>query len=134
MKNNEYSQPPNPHRLYRSANKTICGVCAGFAEYLNLDTTLVRLLWIVSFFLVGPISFIAYFVACVMMPMRTVAEQSEMRPEEDAFWRGVERRPATTFSNLRYQFRDLEERLAGLERSVTSKEWKLRQQFRDLEN
>lgn len=133
MRSSQYSQPPNPHRLYRSTRRSICGVCAGFAEYLNLDVTMVRLVWVLSLFILGPISLIAYFVACVVMPVRS-EEPPEMKPEEDAFWRGVERQPGTTFSNLRYQFRDLEERLADLERSVTSKEWKLRRQFRDLEN
>jgi phage shock protein C len=68
------------------------------------------------------------------MPVRFAETKPDMKPEEDAFWRGVERQPTTTFSNLRYQFRDLEERLADLERSVTSKEWKLRRDFRDLES
>ena len=33
-------------KLYRSAtNRTICGVCGGIGEYLNIDPTLVRLIW-----------------------------------------------------------------------------------------
>lgn len=33
-------------RLCKSRNnKKICGVCAGFADYLNLDPTIVRVLW-----------------------------------------------------------------------------------------
>ena len=36
-----------PKKLYRSAtNKMICGVCQGIAEYINLDPTIVRLLWV----------------------------------------------------------------------------------------
>ena len=46
---------------------------------------------------------------------------------------GVSDRPQVTFSNLRYKFMDLEDRLQGLESSVTSNEWRLRKQFRDLE-
>ncbi len=38
-----------------------------------------------------------------------------------------------TFSGLRYKFRDLEQRLAGLERHVTSEEFKLNRAFRDIE-
>lgn len=30
-------------RLYRSPDKKLCGVCAGLADYLNIDPTLVRL-------------------------------------------------------------------------------------------
>ena len=33
-------------KLYRSnTNRMICGVCGGIGEYLNVDPTLVRLLW-----------------------------------------------------------------------------------------
>src|SRR5439155_8655467 len=35
-------------RLVRSrANRKIAGVCAGFAEYFDLDVTLVRVVWLV---------------------------------------------------------------------------------------
>ena len=53
--------------------------------------------------------------------------------EEDQFWRGVSRRPEATFSNLKYRFRDLDERLQDIERVVTSNEWKLRRDFREIE-
>ena len=34
----------NGKRLYRSeTNQMLCGVCAGIAEYFNLDPTLIRL-------------------------------------------------------------------------------------------
>jgi len=134
MTNKQYSRPPNPHRLYRiNQSGGLAGVCAGFAEYFNIDVVIVRLAWVLSFFILGPFSIIAYIVACFVIPSRTTKEKPKMKPEEDDFWRGVERQPTTTFSNLRYQFRDLDERLADLERSVTSKEWKLRREFRDLE-
>ena len=32
-------------KLYKSNNRMICGVCAGIAEYLGIDPTVVRLLW-----------------------------------------------------------------------------------------
>jgi len=35
----------NGKRLYKSNNKKICGVCAGIAEYFDVDPTLVRLIW-----------------------------------------------------------------------------------------
>jgi len=129
----DFSRPPNPHRLYRNRERgVLCGVCAGFADYFNIDVVLVRVLWVLTFFLAGPFTILAYIVACIAMPVRGF-KTPKMKPEEDSFWRGVERRPEVTFSNLRYQFRDLDDRLADLERTVTSKEWKLRRQFRDLE-
>ena len=36
----------NGKRLYRSeSSRMLCGVCAGIAEYFNLDPTLIRLAW-----------------------------------------------------------------------------------------
>ena len=55
-------------RLYKSReNKMIDGVCAGIAEYLNLDPTLVRLLWVV-FCAMGGSGFLAYIVAAIIIP------------------------------------------------------------------
>jgi phage shock protein C len=47
--------------------KKIAGVCAGFARYLDMDVTLVRVLWLVIAFGTG-VGFIAYIVAWICMP------------------------------------------------------------------
>ena len=50
-------------RLYKSTvDKKLCGVCAGIAEYFEIDPTLVRLGW-VAFTLLGGSGVIAYIVA-----------------------------------------------------------------------
>lgn len=55
-------------KLYKSNNdKKICGVCGGIAEYLNIDSTLVRLLWALAIFFVGG-GILAYIVAAIIMP------------------------------------------------------------------
>ncbi|HET8726684.1 MAG TPA: envelope stress response membrane protein PspC, partial [Alphaproteobacteria bacterium] len=54
-------------------------------------------------------------------------------PEEEQFRRSVSGQPDRTFHSLRHKFREMEERLAGLERHVTSREYSLDRQFRDLE-
>ncbi|WP_310604468.1 PspC domain-containing protein [Anaerosporobacter sp.] len=57
-------------RLYRSAtDKKLCGVCAGIAEYINIDPTLVRLLWVI-FGCMGGSGVLAYIVAAIIMPVR----------------------------------------------------------------
>ncbi len=36
-------------KLYRSkTNRVIGGVCGGIAEYLNVDPTLIRVLWVLG--------------------------------------------------------------------------------------
>ncbi len=48
-------------------DRKICGVCGGLAEYLNLDPTIVRLLWLLLVFCAGT-GILAYIVAAIIMP------------------------------------------------------------------
>ena len=48
-------------------NKKLCGVCGGIGEYLNVDATLVRLLWIL-FSLAGGAGLLCYILAAIIMP------------------------------------------------------------------
>ena len=48
--------------------RKIAGVCAGFAEYFDVDVTMVRVIWLISAFLGAGLSVIAYFVAWIVMP------------------------------------------------------------------
>ena len=50
----------------RGARK-IAGVCAGFAEYFDLDVTLVRLAWLIVSLMTG-VGLLAYPVAWIVMP------------------------------------------------------------------
>ena len=57
-------------KLYRSVNqKMLGGVCGGLAEYLDVDVTIIRLLWVglalVTAFL--PMTFF-YIIAWIVMP------------------------------------------------------------------
>ena len=55
-------------RLYKSTtDKKLCGVCAGIAEYFNIDPTIVRLAWVV-FTLLGGSGILAYIIAAIVMP------------------------------------------------------------------
>jgi phage shock protein C len=57
-----------PKRFHRSkSDRKIAGVCGGMAEYLNLDPTLVRILWIVAAFM-GGIGLIAYLIFWIAAP------------------------------------------------------------------
>lgn len=57
-------------KLKRSKNKMIAGVCAGIAEYLELDVTLVRVLYVLlSFVSVGFPGFLIYIILWMVMPI-----------------------------------------------------------------
>ena len=59
-----------PRRLTRSnRNKMIAGVCGGLAEYLNMDPTVVRVLYVlVSIVSAGFPGIVAYIVLMFLMP------------------------------------------------------------------
>lgn len=58
--------------LTRSVTNTmLAGVCAGLGDYLNIDPTVVRLLFVLGFFLTGPGIFIAYLIMAVVVPLET---------------------------------------------------------------
>lgn len=55
-------------KLYKSStDKKLCGVCGGIAEYFDIDSTIVRLLW-VFFSLFAGSGLLAYIVAVIVMP------------------------------------------------------------------
>ena len=55
-------------KLYKSTtDRKLCGVCAGIANYLNIDPTVVRLLWALITF-VGGAGVIAYIVCALVIP------------------------------------------------------------------
>lgn len=59
-------------RLTRSDNKMIGGVCAGIADYLNLDPTVVRVLYVLMIFFAG-FGILLYFILWLVMPKRRVS-------------------------------------------------------------
>ena len=62
-------------QLTRSrSNRIIAGVCAGLAEYLNLDPTVMRLLFVLGFFLAGPGIVLAYIIMAIVTPEEPVTQ------------------------------------------------------------
>ena len=66
-------------RLTRDVrNKEIAGVCAGIANYFDIDPTIVRLIWGVAFFVYG-IGFIPYLILWFVLP--------EDDGDDDVIWK-----------------------------------------------
>jgi len=60
---------PEPRALTRSIyDKKIAGVCAGVAKYLDVDVTVVRLVWLILTFFPPSIGLVAYIIAWIVMP------------------------------------------------------------------
>ena len=65
----QYSSPKSSERkLYRDEeNGQLGGVCAGLAAYLNIDVTVIRLIWAGSFFIFGS-GFLLYLLLWIIVP------------------------------------------------------------------
>ena len=62
-------------KLYRSnTNKMVAGVCAGVAEYFDVDVSLVRLLWALMI-LFGGSGLLLYVIGWVIIPERDGTEE-----------------------------------------------------------
>ena len=56
-------------RLYRCQHdRRIAGVAAGLAEYFDIDPTVVRVLWVLSFF-VGGVGLLLYIAMAIIVPL-----------------------------------------------------------------
>ena len=55
-------------KIYRSvSDRKISGVCAGFAEYFNIDPTIIRIIWVItSLFAFAGV--VAYLVCALIIP------------------------------------------------------------------
>lgn len=59
-----------PRKLYKiDKGRKIDGVCGGIAEFLNIDPTIVRLVWIL-FAACAFAGVVAYFIAALVMPRK----------------------------------------------------------------
>ena len=55
-------------KLYRSrTDKKISGVCGGLAKYLNIDVTIIRLIWALAAFFAGG-GLLAYIICALVIP------------------------------------------------------------------
>jgi phage shock protein PspC (stress-responsive transcriptional regulator) len=64
-------------KLRRSRkDRKIAGVCGGLGEYLEIDSTLVRLIWLVLIF-IGGTGVLAYIIAWIIMPEEPVAAPAQ---------------------------------------------------------
>lgn len=71
-------------RLYRSrSERMIAGVCGGLGEYLNIDATVIRLIFAIAA-LWGGAGLIVYLVMWLVVPEEPAASQATVPPKETA--------------------------------------------------
>ena len=70
-------------KLYRSrSNRMIAGVCAGVADYFNVDPTIVRLIFVLVGLAGGP-GLILYIIMAIVVPEEPVGFDSIEKTKND---------------------------------------------------
>ena len=73
----------NAKKLYRKPNEQmIAGVCSGLAEDFNLDTTIVRLLFVLLFFLGGH-GILVYLILWIVLPVKPPYLEGEILDDQE---------------------------------------------------
>ena len=122
-------------RLYRDSDRAVLGgVCAGLANYLGFNLKVTRLLCVIAFLCVFPFALVAYLAAVFLIPASSSRIYDERMYDErrkEALREEILRaRP--TVSEVRERYRNLEERLAKIEKHITSSRYDLDEEFRRL--
>lgn len=76
-KDTAFNQQSNGKKqIYRSRNKMLAGVCAGIAEYFDIDPTLVRLGYALLSIASFGMGFIVYIILMILLPQAPVTSDS----------------------------------------------------------
>ena len=122
-------------RLYRDADRAILGgVCAGLATYLGFNLKVTRFLCVIAFLCAFPFAVFAYLVAVLVIPSSSSRDYNDELREErrkEALREEILRaRP--TVRDVRERYREMDARLARIERYITSSRYELDEEFRRL--
>ena len=122
-------------RLYRDADRAVLGgVCAGLATYFGFNLKVTRFLCVIAFLCAFPITAFAYLLAVLLIPASSTrvyerASYDELRNEA---LREEILRAKPSVSEVRDRYQAMDERLAKIEKYVTSSRFELDEQFRRL--
>ncbi len=72
-------------KLYRSrADKMVAGVCGGLGEYLDVDPTLIRLLFVFAVLAGFGSGVVLYIIMAIVMPPREETRPISMEPGQSS--------------------------------------------------
>ena len=143
--------------FYRDADRAVIGgVCAGLAGYFGLNLKVTRILAFIAFLTAMPFAVIAYLAAVMLIPTesgrddgafetryccwgvrRSGARRQTRRERRRAEKRARMEEPAAvatgpSLKDVKARYKTLDQRLAELEKQVTSPRFQLEQEFRKL--
>ena len=124
----------SPTKLYKNPREgRFMGVCAGVADYLDINVTAIRFLTIIGAIFTGfwilPIIYMVMGFA--LDPKPTDLYEDE---KEETFWKETRKAPEYSAAELRRRFRDIERRTTDMEAYMTSKRFRLERELKALED
>ena len=150
----------NGRSLYRNPKEgKVCGVCAGFAEYYEVEAWQVRLGVILGLMFLPSLAFTGYFIAYFLMDVKPYYRRMTEDYDEDVFQsghmnedvsvrssrsksrqqhKGGRMRAEPELSNVqavkvaKRKFSDLERRLRSMESHVTDSKFELQRELRKI--
>ncbi|MFW6265019.1 MAG: PspC domain-containing protein [Bacillota bacterium] len=73
-------------KIYRSRkDKIIGGVCGGLAEYFDIDSTLVRLIFLLVFLSPNGIGIFLYIIPWIIIPEKPVSQNDDFQSGHDEY-------------------------------------------------
>ena len=68
----------NNKRLTRSLNdRMLAGICSGLADYMEMDPTVIRLIFVLLFFVTGPGVLLAYLIMAIVIPNEPAVQPAQ---------------------------------------------------------
>ncbi len=123
-------------RLYRDTDRAVLGgVCAGLSTYLGFNLKVTRFLCVIAFLCAFPFAVVAYLLAVLLIPASSTPAHlrdevnDELRKEA---LREEILRARPTVDEVRERYKSMEERLAQIEKYVTSSRYELDEKLRRL--
>ncbi len=143
--------------FYRDGDRAVIGgVCAGLAGYFGLNLKVTRILAFIAFLTAMPFAVIAYLAAVMLIPAesgrtdgafetryrcwgvrRSGSRRQDRRARRRAEKRSRMEEPVAaatgpSLKDVKERYKTLDQRLAELEKQVTSPRFQLEQEFRKL--
>jgi phage shock protein C len=139
-----------PRTFYRCTDRAVLGgVCAGLSEYFGFNLRVLRVLAVIAFFVAMPAAVIVYLALVFLIPARAGNGYEAARPHRTTCQRRKDRRAARkqaqrkaaqsstlaadeVAAQVRSKCQVLEQRLANLEKYITSSRYQLDKEFSRL--
>lgn len=129
-------------RFTRDADRAVLGgVCSGVARHFGFNLLVTRVLCFIAFCAAFPFAVIAYIAVVLLVPAESrgdeyiverVIRRRRRRPSRRERREAAQAAQSQEAESLGERARELEERLARIERRVTSRRYRLDEEFRNL--